>query len=167
MKLKNLLFKKSETEKKIKKKLHIYISEKHSEIIFAPMHREINIPIYFEQETCEVIDLKNTPETIGKSIEQNFNKFNLKERNSIHNKKRDWPAFKASKEKTIIGFEKNYSQFIITGANEHNITLIIESVFNFPSQIELTTIISYDCNSSELGERLLKIYNCDICERTH
>jgi hypothetical protein len=166
MKLKNL-FKKSETEKKIKKNLHVYISEKHSEIIFAPMFREIKVPLYFEQETCDVIDFHSTTETIGECLKRNFNKFDLNERKNIHNKKTDWPAFKASKEKTIIGFKKNYSQFTITGANEHNIALIIESVFNFPSQIELTTTISYHCDSSELGKRLLKIYNCDICERTH
>lgn len=112
MKLKNLLFKKSETEKKIKKDLHVYISEKHSEIIFAPMYREINIPIYFEQETCEVINFHSTTETIGQSIKRNFNKFHLRERNNTHNKKTDWSALKASKEKTIKGFKKTILSLI-------------------------------------------------------
>ncbi|MET3028358.1 hypothetical protein ABXT06_16885 [Flavobacterium sp. UW10123] len=165
MTLVDLLFRKPQPKKKYAKLLHVYISRKHSEIIFAPMNREIKIPLYFEQELCEVIDFENTPEIIGESLIRNFDKFELKERKNIHNKKTDWPAFKASKEKTIKGFETNYSLFKIKGANEHNIALIIESVFNLPSQIELTTTISYPCDSSELGHRLLRIYNSYVSKK--
>lgn len=163
--MKNLFLRKSTVEKKIQKSLHVYISEKYSEIIFVPMCREIKTPIYFEQETYEIIDFKSPIEIIGESIKRNFNKFSLKDRTSIHHKKSDWQALEASKERTIVSFEKNYKRFSIGGANEYNLILIIESYLNNSSNIELKTTISANSENSELGKRLLQLYNSDICER--
>lgn len=163
MKIKSLFFKAPVPELKIRKSLSVYISEKHSEIIFAPISREIKVPIHFEQEACEVISLNSSIETIGEALKRNFHKFNLSERKNPQDKKSDWPAFKASKEKTIVGFEKNYKRYKIDGANDHNIILKIETLLDYPSQIELTTTISAHCHNSDLGQRLLKINNCDIC----
>jgi len=165
MKIKSLFFKAPEPKLKIKKNLSIYISEKHSEIIFAPVYKETNAGYTFEQETCEVIGLNDSPEIIGETFKKNFNKFDLKKRQTVSGKKSDWPAFKASKEKTIVGFEKNYIRFSISGVNENNLFFEIKTSFNYPTQIELITTISAYCSNSDLGKRLLKIYNSDISER--
>lgn len=166
MKIKSLIFKVSEPKLKIVKQLIIYISEKHSEIIFAPVSKEIEAGYTFEQDVCEIIDFKSSTEIIGETFKRNFQKFDIRKNKTVSGKIGDWPALKSSKEKTKVGFEKNYVCFHINGVSENNIFFEIKTVFNYPIKIELTTIISSSCDNSELGQRLLKIYNCDICERS-
>ncbi|MBB4800994.1 hypothetical protein HNP37_001033 [Flavobacterium nitrogenifigens] len=152
-------------KEKIIKNLNIYFSEKHSQIIFAPTYRKPKIPIYFEQEICEVIDFESSNEIIGEALKRNFDKFDLKERKSITNNNSDWAVLNASKEKTKKAFDTNYQLINVRGANEFNIILIIETVLNYPHQIELTTSISASHESFELGKRILSIYNSEICKR--
>ncbi|MEO5776014.1 MAG: hypothetical protein ABIQ27_03860 [Flavobacterium sp.] len=151
--------------KRIVKTVTVYISNKHSEIIIAPISTEKNRPgYYFEQETCEVIDLKSSPEIIGEAIKRNFNKFRIAKNNNS-GKVTDWPGLKTSKEKTKVGFEKNYTRISVTGCNEYNISFEIETILNYQSEIDLITTISAYGDNSKLGTRILKIYNSDICER--
>ncbi|WP_343615119.1 hypothetical protein [Flavobacterium sp.] len=165
MKIKSLIFKVPEPELKIRKRLTIYISEKHSEIIFAPLSKEINAGYDFEQEICEIIDLKSSTEIIGEAFKRNFNKFNISENKKVSGKINDWPALQASKEKTKVGFEKNYSRFNVDGLTEHNLFFEIKTALCYPIEIELTTTISSACENSSLGQRLLRLYNCDICDK--
>lgn len=160
MKTDSLISKSSEA--KFVKYLSIYLSQKHSQIIFAPFYKSIYL---IEQEECEVIDFKSSPEIIGEALKRNFHKFKIDENKRATGKLVDWSALQASKEKTKTGFEKNYIYFGVQGANETNITLVITSGLNYPIQIELTTTISAYCENYELGQRLLRIYNCDICDR--
>ncbi|SFC50155.1 hypothetical protein [Flavobacterium phragmitis] len=165
MKIKSLIFKVPEPKLKIVKQLIIYISEKHSEIIFAPVSKEIEAGYTFEQQQCEVINLKSSNEIIGETFKRNFQKFNIDKNKNASSKISDWPALKASKEKTKVAFEKNYTRLMVNGVTEYNNFFEIETVLNYPIKIELTTTISSHCENSELGQRLLRIYNCDICER--
>jgi hypothetical protein len=165
MKIKSLIFKVPEPKLKVVKSVSVYISEKHSEIIIAPQSKESKAGYTFEQEECEVIDLKCSPEVIGETIKRNFNKFNITENKSFTGKIADWPALKVSKEKTKAGFEKNYIRLYVSGTSEYNYSYNIETVLNYPSEIELKTTISASCENIDLGNRILKIYNSDICER--
>ena len=165
MKIRSLIFKVPEPKLKVVKSLSIYISEKYSEIILAPQSKESKAGYNFEQIECEVIDLKSSPEIIGEAVKRNFEKFNVCENKSGTGKITDWPALKASKEKTKVGFEKNYIRFYISGTNEYNYSYNIETVLNYPSEIELTTTISRSCENIDLGNRILKMFNSDICER--
>lgn len=165
MKIKSLIFKVPEPKLKIIKSLSVYISEKHSEIILAPLCKETKAGYTFEQENCEVINLNSSVEIIGESIKRNFNKFDVKENKSITGKISDWPALKASREKTKTGFDKNYISLRINGVTEYNNFFEIETFLNYPIKIELKTTISAHCENAELGRRILRIYNCDICER--
>ncbi len=165
MKIRSLIFKVPEPELKVVKSLSVYISEKYSEIILAPQSKESIAGYSFEQEKCEVIDLKSSAEIIGEAVKRNFNKFNVAENKSVSGKMVDWPALKASKEKTKVGFEKNYVRVSISGVNEYNYSLNIKTVFNYPSEIELTTTIAAKSENVDMGNRILKIFNSDICER--
>lgn len=167
MNIKSLIFKVPEPALKIVKRLTIYISEKHSEIIFAPLSKEIKAGYTFEQETCEVIDFKSSTEIIGETLKRNFHKFSISENKTVSGKIADWPALKASKEKTKSGFEKNYIRFNVNGVTENNLFFEIETALNYPIKIELTTTISSSSDNSELGQRLLRIYNCDICDKNN
>ena len=165
MKIRSITFKAPEPELKIIKSVTVYISEKHSEIIIAPISKEPKGSYNYEQENCEVIDLNSTTEVIGEAIKRNFNKFDIKEKKDGMGKKSDWPAFKASKEKSGRSFEEKYRRISIRGITERNSSLRIETVMNLTSEIELTTTISAHCEPSELGNRILKIFRSEITER--
>jgi hypothetical protein len=165
MKIKSLIFKVPEPKLKVIKSVSVYISEKYSEIIIAPQSKESKAGYTFEQEECEVIDLESPPEIIGEAVKRNFNKFNISENKTVSGKMADWPALKNSKEKTKVGFEKNYIRLYISGVNEYNYSYNIKTVLNYPSEIELTTTISSSSENIDLGNRILKIFNSDICER--
>ena len=165
MKIRSITFKAPEPELKIIKSVTVYISEKHSEIIIAPISKEPKGSYNYEQENCEVIDLNSTTEVIGEAIKRNFNKFDIKEKKGGMGKKSDWPALKASREKSGRGFEEKYRRISIRGITDRNSTLKIETVMNLPIGIELTSTISAHCEASELGNRILKIYRSEITER--
>ncbi|MFD1163894.1 hypothetical protein [Hwangdonia seohaensis] len=165
MKIRSISFTPPEPKLKVIKSVTVYISEKHSEIIVAPISKEPKDSYHYEQEKCEVIDLKSSLKTIGETIKRNFNKFNIKEKKDGMGKISDWSALKASREKSGRRFLEKYSRFYITGITDKNNSLRIESVKNLPIQIELTSTISAHCEPSELGNRILKMFRSDIVER--
>src|SRR5690606_4885358 len=103
MKIRSITFKPPEPELKIIKSVTVYISEKHSEIIIAPISKEPKAGYNYEQTNCEVIDLNSSAKIIGEAIKRNFNKFDIKEKKEGMGNKADWPALKASKEKSGRG----------------------------------------------------------------
>jgi hypothetical protein len=165
MKIRSITFKVPEPELKIIKSVTVYLSEKHSQIIIAPVSKEPKAGYRYEQKDCEVIDFNSSSEILGKTIKRNFNKFNIEEKKGGIRKKSDWPAFKASKEKSMRGFEEKYRRISIRGLTDRNYTLRIETVLNLPIEIELTSTISAKCEPSELGNRILKMYRSEITQR--
>lgn len=147
------------------KSVAIYISEKHSEIIFAPLSQEGKLGIIFEQEHCEIIPFNSTCKIIGEVTKRNYNLFTLSKNRTVTGKVKDWPALRASKEKTKVAFEKNYRRISVSGANEFNIIFNIETSLQNLSQLEITSAISAYCDNTDLGKRILAIYNSEICER--
>jgi len=165
MKIQSITFKVPEPELIVIKSVTVYISEKHSEIIITPISKEPNECYNYEQKDCEVIDLNSSTEIFGEAIKRNFNKFNIKEKKDGMDKKSNWPALKASKEKSSRGFEEKYRRISISGITERNSSLKIETIMNLPIGIELTSTISAHCEPSELGNRILKIFRSEITER--
>jgi hypothetical protein len=165
MKIRSITFKAPEPELKVIKSVTVYLSEKHSEIIIAPISKEPKAGYHYEQNDCEVIELNSSTEIIGKAIKRNFNKFNIADKKAGMGNKSDWPAFKVSKEKSMRGFEEKYRRIGIRGLTDRNNTLSIETVLNLPIEIELTSTISAHCEPSDLGNRILKMFRSEITER--
>lgn len=165
MKIRSITFKAPEPKLKVIKSVTVYISEKHSQIIIAPFFKEPKESYIYEQGECEVIDFNSPIEAIGEAIKRNFDKFDIKEREPKKINKSDWAAYKASKEKSIRGFEEKYMRISIRGLSDLNNTLIIETVLNLPVEIELVSRISAHCKPSKLGSRILKMFHSEITER--
>ena len=165
MKIRSITFKAPEPKLKVHKLVTVYISEKHSEIIVAPYFKDEKNGFNYEQPNCEIINLNSSLENIGLTIKRNFDKFDLKEKESGNGKKSDWPALKASKEKSMRGFEQNYRRISIRGITERNNSLRIETILNLPIEIELTSTISAHCEPADLGNRIIKIFRSEITER--
>ena len=165
MKIKSITFKAPEPRLKVAKLVMVYISEKYDEIIIAPYFKDGINGISYEQPNCEIISLNSSSEEIGQCIKVNFDKFNIKKRSKEKSNKSDWPAFKASKEKTMRGFENNYRRISISGLTDRNSTMRIETVLNLPTEIELTSTISAYCEPIDLGNRIMKIFLSEIENR--
>jgi hypothetical protein len=165
MKIRSITFKPPEPKLKVHKLVTVYLSEKHSDIIVAAYFKDSECGFNYEQPNCEVIDLNSSLEEIGTVIKRNFNKFDIKKKGNGNGKKSDWPAFKASKEKSMRGFEEKYRRISIRGLTDRNNTLRMETVLNLPIKIELTSTISAHCEPSELGNIILKMFRSEITER--
>ncbi len=165
MKIRSITFKAPEPELKVIKSVTVYISEKRSEIIIAPISKEPKASYHYEQEDCEVLDLNSAADIIGEAVKRNFHKFDVREKKGGMGNKSDWPAFKASKEKSARGFEQNYRRISIRGITDRNDSLRIETKMNLPIEIELTSTVSAHCAPIDLGNRILKIYRSEITER--
>lgn len=151
-----MLFKKKEN-KGLNKRLAIYISDKHQHIIIAPMHMN-KAEITYEQETCTVLGLKVSSFDFGAEVINNLNLFSIRDVNLRDKKTTDWPAFKHSKSKSIISFESDYIYILVECKNESNNTLSIRGIPYVSSEISINSIVSIHADKSEIGEKVLKVY---------
>jgi len=165
MKIRSITFKPPEPKLIVHKLTTVYISEKHSEIIVAPYFKDSENGFNYEQPNCDIIDLNSSLEEIGLTVKRNFDKFDIKKKELGNGNKSDWPAFKASKEKSMRGFEEKYRRISVSGITDRNNSLRLETVLNLPIKIELTSTISAHCEPSDLGNRILKMFRSEITER--
>ena len=112
----------------------------------------------YEQEEIEILNLDCDDETLGKSIKKNFNMFAKK---NVVNKKRtskDWPAYQASKLKSIKEFEEKYFRISINGANEANLFMVFEADMKSAFNINLTSSISTFADNQKIGFIIKKLH---------
>lgn len=107
-----MLFQKTKTQNHIKL-LSIYASNKHGQIIFAPISKNL-AGIRYEQDKCFSCDYPISDLLLGEYTLKYFDFFNIKDKNLRENRSTDWPAFKHSKVKTVRGFETDYVRVSVT-----------------------------------------------------
>ncbi len=128
----------------------LYLSSELNTILVAPQYVDESW-IRFEQEEIEILNFDSSNELLGETIKKNFDKFTQK---NMENKKRtskDWPAYQASKLKSMKEFEKKYYRISINGANEANIIMTFEAEMKLKSKINLTSSISAFTKNEKLG----------------
>jgi hypothetical protein len=152
------LFKKSAINKEIIKRVSLYISDKEQQIIIAPIYRN-NAGIYYEQETCTTVKYPLDYVILADEIINHLTLFALKDKNLRDEKLSDWPAYKASKLKSVKTFEKSYLKIEIAGANEANIILVFEGVSLLDHDLTIKSSISLYANKTSIGKLVMKIYS--------
>lgn len=166
MKIKSITFKPPEPKLKVIKHVFVYVSEKHSQIIVVPFYKEPNQGYSYSQEKCEVLHLDSSDELIGDAIKRNIQKFDIKEYDSSRSSKKDrYTAFHSSKEKSMSGFEKNYTLIDVRGYTDRNNTFRIETRLEYVNKLEITSTISAHCDNAELGKLVMRIFKSEIIER--
>ncbi|HWZ03653.1 MAG TPA: hypothetical protein VNX40_08560 [Mucilaginibacter sp.] len=145
-------------KKGVIKLVSLYISDQEKQVIIAPNYKN-DAGIYYEQETCTIVNYPLDYSLLGEEIIKNFDLFTLKDKNLRDEKPSDWPAYKASKLKTIKAFEKGYRRIIITGANESNITLVIEGVSQIDDDLKITASFVPSKKPFLIGKLVFKVYN--------
>jgi len=80
---------------------------------------------------------------------------------NVVNKKRtskDWPAYQASKLKSIKEFEEKYFRISINGANEANLFMVFEADMKSAFNINLTSSISTFADNQKIGFIIKKLH---------
>jgi hypothetical protein len=157
-KLEMMFFKKSTKIQATVKAVSLFISDKEKQIIIAPLYKN-NDGIYYEQETCASIKYPLDYSILGEEIIKNLNLFIIKDKNLRDQKTSDWPAYKASKQKTKKAFQENYLRIWIAGANESNIILVFEGASLLDSDLIIKSSLSSSANKNSIGKKAMKIYN--------
>jgi hypothetical protein len=111
--------------KKIKRVM-IYISDKHNQIIIAPYYYN-KAGISYEQEQIFEFDLNVDVSVLGEQVMKCFDKYEYKDKNLREHKLSDWVAYKASKSKSASSFEQDYYYISITGLTVDNYSIRIEA----------------------------------------
>jgi hypothetical protein len=136
--------------KEFSKMVVLYLSSELNKILVVPQYVDESW-IRFEQEEIQTLDFDCSNELLGESIRRNFDKFAQK---NMENKKRtskDWPAYRASKLKSMKDFENKYYRISINGANEANIIMVFEADMKLKNEINLTSSISAFAENERLG----------------
>ncbi len=146
--------------RKLTQCVSIYISDKHRQIIINPK-QENDAGIIYEQDNGNVSDFPIDKGMLGQLLIDNLNKYSIKDVNLRDNKRTDWPAFKQGKSKSVTTFEKEYIHIFITSTNDSNIILTLSGRPFVSSELTVDSTISFHADKSEIGRRVLNIY--DAC----
>jgi hypothetical protein len=151
----DMLFQKTNMKNHIKS-VTIYASDKHSQLIFAPVSRNF-AGIMYEQDHCFSFDFPLSDLLMGEYTLKYFDLFNIKDKNLREHKSTDWPAFRHSMVKTVRSFEADYITVSVTGLDENNHTLKIEGLPYPDSDLCVTSVISAHTEPINIGDRIYKV----------
>ncbi|HYF32051.1 MAG TPA: hypothetical protein VD993_13100 [Chitinophagaceae bacterium] len=134
----------------------IYASEKHQQIIFAPISKNF-AGISYEQEKCFSYDFPIADLLLGEYMLKYFKLFEIKDKHLRALKLTDWPAYKHSKVKTVRAFEADYVRVSVTGLDETNNTLEIEGLPYKDSDLTVRSVIWARTEPINIGDRINKV----------
>lgn len=135
----------------------VYISDKFKHLIIAPRHKN-DTGILYEQKDCFTSDYPIDSTAFGEEVIKNLNLYSVKDVNLRDSKSSDWPAYKHSKCKTIVSFEKEYIPISIRSANDSNLILILEGRPFKDSELTVTSSISFYTDKENLGRRINEVF---------
>jgi hypothetical protein len=141
----------------MKRFARLFIARSGSRAIAVGMHMSEN-DIWYEDDTPAVLNAPFTAEELGNAIAEAMGRTDRRARNARHNKLSDWPAYRASGEKSVRRFEESYIGISIKGANAANLVAIITGDPEKNAVLQITSTISTGIVPAELGERVLHVY---------
>lgn len=139
----------------------LYVCAELNTILIAP-HYVDQSWVRYEQEEIEEVAFHDADAALGQAIKRNLKLFAKKNMSSEKRKPKDWPAYKASKLKTIKEFKKKYYRISVNGVNEANIILVFEADMKSKHQINITRSISAFAENQELGFLVKKMNEVQI-----
>ena len=74
-------------------------------------------------------------------------------------KRSDWPALQASEESSAAGFERRWKPVEIRGANDLNVTWVVEVSTAMDFSLSLTASVSPATDAGRLGEAILYVFD--------
>jgi hypothetical protein len=156
------------------KRVNVYISSEHKQVIIAPLYQTED-GVLNEQDDCIALPYPLESEMLGSGVMGRLEKFYLDQKHPgnisglsvldgyrrFHvgeTKQSGLAAYKISKAKSAVEFGDSYTYISVYGANESNITLIMEGSPSKDSDLWVKTSISTYAQKDQIGEKILKVY---------
>ncbi len=141
----------------MKKFARAFIARSGSTAIAVTMHMNQH-DIWHEDDAPTVLNKPFTAEDLGNAIAEAMRKTDRRTRNARDSKLSDWPAYKASGERTVRKFEESFIVISIEGANAANLIAVITGDPEKDAILQVRGTISTSVVPAELGERVLQVY---------
>ncbi len=156
------------------KRVNVYISSEHKQVIIAPLYQTEDGMLY-EQDNCIALPYPVEAEMLGSGVMGRLEKFYMDQKHPgnisglsvldgyrrFHvgeTKQSGLAAYKISKAKSAVEFEDSYAYISVSGANESNLTLNIEGSPSKNSELWVKASISIYANREQIGDKVLKVY---------
>jgi len=141
----------------MKKSARVFIARTRTPAIAVAMHMNEN-DIWYEDDRPMVLNEPFTSEDLGNAIAEAMRKTERRSGNPRQSKLSDWPAYKASGERTVRGFEESFIEISVAGANAANLIAVITGNPEKDAVLQVTSTISTGVVPAELGDRVLQVY---------
>ena len=117
--------------------------------------------VYVEDEDAVSTETPLDPDSLGTLIRHALRRSAWRAADAWQARSpREWPAFRASRMRTVKSFEQEYIRVSVCGANEANIAWVIEGYPSKDAELRVTATVSDRLDSSTgLGERVLRVYH--------
>lgn len=134
---------------------NVYISRKSGKVLVASLFN--NAGLWAESPT-PVMESLGEAEVLGAQVKEQLAacvfqpEFNYRDR-----KKSEWPAYVASGLRTTTAFEKEFTKYIVHGANEANIILVAESE-QMNNEFTMRSSVNAFADALATGEWMLRMH---------
>jgi hypothetical protein len=144
---------------------HVFISRSEETAVIATLHFNGKGGILFEENQPVVLLSPLTPIILGQAILDALRRTTIGQLNSSAMQKlTDWPAFKASKAKSVRQFEQNFIRILVSGANDVNLVYVIDGEPFKDAELHVTSTISSAAPPAKLGECVISVFHA-CCNR--
>lgn len=156
------IFRKKATERKKRKYVNVYISDKREKIIIAPCHEDKRGLVH-EQEKCSIFDFPIDNNQLGNSLKNNLDLYYYMDEMYKMKKQSDWPAYKTSKCKTIRTFEKEYICIRIEIIMARNLFYTLTGIYDYKGDLLIHLIVNFHSGEYELAKGVISVY--EACKK--
>ena len=132
----------------------LYFSEDKKPAIIAALHRSTD-GVWFEQESPELLENWRDATALAQTMLRAIERFSIKNTDFRTHKKTDWPAFRASKCRSVNAFERAYDDIFVRSLNDYEVFFDAEMTPRGEDDIVLHVTLTK--NIAEDGRRLLRL----------
>jgi hypothetical protein len=143
------------------KETHIYLADDTKPAIVAAMHHNRD-GIRYEQDEAVVVSGWRESSALVAALHSALQRFSFHDRNLRDSKLTEWPAYRASRCRSVRGFQSSYLCISVRPANEAELIYVAEAQPLDEEEISLSVTANRH-NDEEIGRRLLRLY--DACSR--
>ncbi len=150
------------TSRGMLKEAHIYLANDTKPAIVAAMHHNQD-GILYEQDEAVVVPGWRDSTALVAALRSALQRFSFHDRILRDAKRSEWPAFRASRCRSVRDFQRSYFRISVRAANEAELCYIAEACPLEESEISLCVTINRHDGDEESVRKLLRLY--DVCSR--
>jgi hypothetical protein len=135
----------------------LYLPLKEGLAIVAPIYCNME-SLNYEQESPIVVRDWRVPEALASAFRKAIERFERKDRDLRGDKPTDWPAYNASRCRSVRDFKATYQAIFIQAANAEELYYEARTRPAGVEEIELCVGLPRHASDTEIGRKLLHVY---------